>query len=128
MTATTTIDDLCRAVQEAKEAEVAATARRRDLEDRLVAAIAGGKASKTVDVGQYKITYSPSVSRKVDTQLIQEIAAAHGTTDHLSTVLRWSAEVSKKQWDAADPAITGPLLAAITTKPQRASITVTSKD
>ena len=75
--------------------------------------------------GGYKIKITGRMSRKVNGERIQEIAAEEGLTDHLQSLFRWKPEVNMSAWKSADKAITGPLLDGITTQPGRASITIT---
>ena len=64
------------------------------------------------------------IDRKVDADKVQELAAEHGLTDHLSTLFRWKPEINMAIWKAADESITKPLAAAITAKPGRPSFTI----
>jgi hypothetical protein len=75
--------------------------------------------------GGYKIKITGRMTRKVNGERIQEIAAEEGLTDHLQSLFRWKPEVNMSAWKSADKAITGPLLGGITTQPGRASFTIT---
>jgi hypothetical protein len=55
---------------------------------------------------------------------VQELAAEHGLTDHLSTLFRWKPEINMAIWKASDERITRPLAGAITAKPGRPSFTI----
>jgi len=115
----------------AKEAEADATADRRKIEDRIksLAGIAENlEGTETVDPDGYVIKIVGRVDRKVDSDKLQELAAEHGLTDHLSSLFRWKPEINMALWKAADEAITSPLAAAITAKPGRPSFTITSKE
>lgn len=111
----------------AKEAERRATEERRKLEDD-IAVLANVRAdldgTKTVEVPGYTIKIVGRIDRKVDSDLVQELAAEHGLTDHLSSLFRWKPEVNASAWKSADPSITGPLAAAITAKPGRPSFSI----
>jgi hypothetical protein len=114
----------------AKQAERAAIDRRRDLEDQMVAEL---RIPETLDGtelfedGVVKIKIVGRITRKVDGDLAQEIAAENGLTEHLATLFRWSPELNLKAWAHASPEITGPLSAAITAKPGRPSFTITQE-
>ena len=64
------------------------------------------------------------MNRKVDVDLLQEIAAEHGLEDHLGSLFRWKPELNVKAWQQADDSITLPLSGAITTKPGRPSFSI----
>lgn len=115
----------------AKEAEKEATEDRRRIEDRiksLVGVAENMEGTETVDPDRYTIKIVGRIDRKVDSDKLQEIAAEHGLTDHLSYLFRWKPEINMAAWKAADPSITRPLSAAITAKPGRASFTIIPKE
>jgi len=127
----TTLQDACRAWQEAKDAETAAMAKRRQVEDTMLSLIG---VPETLDgtenaeaPGGYKIKITGRMNRKVDGELLQQIAAEHGLLDHLGTLFRWKPELAIKAWKAADESITRPLLGAITTTPGRPSVQITQE-
>ena len=68
------------------------------------------------------------MNRKVDIEKLQEIAADHDLTEHLSSLFRWKAEINSNKWKEAADSITQPLLGAITTTPGRPSFSITTKD
>ena len=125
------IDDLAKNWLDAKSAEQTATDRRRELEDKLLS-LAGiaenmeGTENVKTD-GGYKIKITGRMSRKVDADRIQDIAAEEGSTEHLSSLFRWKPELNMTAWKNADKSITGPLLGGITTKPGRASFQITQE-
>ena len=125
------IDDLAKNWLDAKSAEQTATDRRRELEDKLLS-LAGiaenmeGIENVETD-GGYKIKITGRMSRKVDADRIQDIAAEEGSTEHLSSLFRWKPELNMTAWKNADKAITDPLLGGITTKPGRASFQITQE-
>lgn len=115
---------------DAKAQERAAIERRREIEDRIKALASVPdtlEGTKTLEHCGYTIKIVGRIDRKVDADLLQEIAAEHGLTDHLSYLFRWKPEVNTKAWQAADERITRPLMAAITTKPGRPSFTIIKK-
>ena len=122
------IDDLAKNWLAAKEAEKVATENRRKLEDQLLSLIGVAESmegtEKVETDGGYKIKITGRMTRKVDSERIQDIAAEEGLTDHLSSRFRWKPEVNMSAWKNADKSITGPLLGGITTQPGRASFSI----
>ena len=115
----------------AKEDEKAATERRRELEDHLLSLLGipenlEGVENVETDNG-HKIKITGRMTRKVNGEKLQEIAAEAGLTDHLVTLFRWKPEVNMTAWKGADKSITGPLLSGITTQPGRASFSITKE-
>ena len=115
----------------AKEAEKLAVEKRRLIEDELVNSLKidaahEGVTSSTIEGYQVKVTCR--IDRKVDADLVQEIAAEHGLSEHLSSLFRWKPELNMSAWKAADESITRLLAGAITAKPGRPSFTITKKD
>lgn len=111
---------------DAKEAEREAVDKRRLIEDRLIADlhIAEAEGSKTIKDGEYRVKVTQRFNRTIDAELLQEIAAEHGTTAHLAALFRWKPEINAKAWSNAGDNITGPLMQAITTKPGRPSFAI----
>ena len=115
----------------AKEAEREAVEDRRRIEDRiksLVGVAENLEGTETVDPDRYTIKIVGRIDRKVDGDKLQELAAEHGLTEHLSSLFRWKPEINMAAWKAADPSITRPLSAAITAKPGRPSFTIIRKE
>ncbi len=114
-----------------KEEERVATDDRRKIEDRiksLVGVAENFEGTETADPEHYTIKIIGRIDRKVDADKVQELAAEHGLTDHLSTLFRWTPEINMTLWKAADERITRPLAGAITAKPGRASFKITKKE
>jgi len=115
----------------AKQAEAHAVATRRDIEDTIKSL---AEIPETLDGTQnlqtvgYTIKVVGRIDRKVDADLVQELAAEHGLTEHLSSLFRWKPEINSAAWKAADEAITGPLASAITAKPGRPSFQIIVKE
>jgi hypothetical protein len=126
------LDDLARQWSDAKTDEAIAVARRRTIEDRLVELldIPEGKEGTTNAATEqgYAIKIVGRLNRKIDTDRLQELAAEHGLSEHLSSLFRWSADINAAAWKAAAQTITAPLLGAITTTPGRPSFTITRKE
>lgn len=114
----------------AKEAERQATETRRAIEDKILLLTeipSAFEGAKTVKDDEYKIKVVGRFNRKVDSEKLQDIAAEHGLTNYLPHLFRWSADINKAAWEAADAKITTPLLGAITTTPSRPSFTITKE-
>jgi hypothetical protein len=112
---------------EAKEAERVAIDKRRELEDtmRKTASIRDDvEGTETLALEGFRIKVVGRIDRKVDADKVQELAAEHGLTDHLSTLFRWKPEINMAIWKATDDSITKPLASAITAKPGRPSFTI----
>lgn len=123
-------ETLCADWIRAKQAEKDAVDARRDIEDQLrsllnVADAFEGTANNEID--GYKIKVVGRMSRKVDSEKLQELAAENGLTEHLSSLFRWKAEIASKAWESADKSITAPLMEAITTTPSRPTFTITKE-
>lgn len=119
--------DLYMAWMRAKQDERRATEARRAAEDRLIEMLQiseSDEGSRTIEEGAVKVKVTSRMSRKVDADAVQEIAAEHGLTQHLPDLFRWKPEINMAAWKAADPSITGPLQAAITTRPGRPSFSI----
>ena len=124
------MSDLYAAWIAAKEAERQATETRRAIEDKILIQTAlpfAFEGTKAVKADEYKIKVVGRFNRKVDSEKLQDIAAEHGLINHLHNLFRWSADINKAAWDAADAKITTPLLGAITTTPSRPSFTITKE-
>jgi len=101
---------------------------RRSIEDQLLDAIMipadlDGTITPTVSK-DYKVKITGRMSRKVDSDRVQEIAAEHGIVDQLSVLFRWKPEINMAVWKATNPSVTDLLLDGITTKPGRPSFTI----
>lgn len=114
-----------------KEAERQATEERRIIEDQIIKLLdidEGMEGTKNFTEGDYQVKIVGRWNRRVDTDKLQELAAEHDLTDHLSSLFRWKAEVNSSTWKSAAESITNPLLDAITTTPGRPSFTITTKE
>jgi len=115
---------------DAKATESEAIAKRREIEDAMVAEF---KISEQLDGTEnferegYKIKIVGRINRRVDSELLQEIANEHGLSLHLGSLFRWKPEINAKAWEHADETITHPLLGAITATPGRPSFTITKE-
>lgn len=111
----------------AKADEAEATKRRRGIEDLLVKAFEipeNLEGTKNLEAESFKIKIEGRINRKVNADKLQELAAEHGLTAHLSSLFRWKPEINATVWKAASPEITTPLLDAITATAGRPSFTI----
>lgn len=126
-----TIDELASDWLEAKATEKAAIAYRRDVEDELtkrfnLAPDLAGTETRSSDRHFFRII--GRLERKVDAEMVQEIAAEKGVGDWLATLFRWKPEISANAWKTAPSHVTGALSRAITTKASRPSFAIEGKD
>lgn len=115
----------------AKMEEAAATLYRRQIEDKLVKHFRIAEQFEGTDnreIGQYVVKIEGRMNRKVNADKLQELAAANGLEEHLSSLFRWKPEIAAAAWKAADESITKPLLGSITTTPGRPTFTITMKE
>ena len=111
-----------------KEQERKIVERRREVEDALIAYHKVNESlnmTYNLKIQGYKAKVVGRLSQKVDTDLLQELAAEAGVTHLLSDLFRWKAEVNKKKWDELDQKISNALSGAITTTPSRPSFSIT---
>lgn len=116
---------------EAKAREAKATKERRDIEDKLKSLIGIPDNLDGVETAKpdgFIVKVTGRINRKVNADKLQEIAAEHGLTDHLSSLFRWKPEINMTAWKATDAAITTPLLKAITSEPGRPSFAITIEE
>jgi hypothetical protein len=112
----------------AKEAEKQAVEARREIEDELVTEFLipenlDGTENKTLLGYQVKIV--GRMNRTIDAELLQELAAENGLSEHLNSLFRWKPDINMALWNATNESITKPLLGAITTKAGRPSFSIT---
>jgi hypothetical protein len=116
----------------AKQTEETAVKVRRDLEDQMVKefnvapTMEGTKNITTSDGFLVKIV--GRMTRKVNAERLQELAAEHGLSDHLASLFKWTPTIVSDQWESADPSITTPLLDAITTTSGRPTFKIIVKE
>ena len=114
------MDNLAELWLQYKRAEQEATDRRRDIEDIML-------ANNRTDWAGYKVKVTTRDNWKIDGDKLQEVAAAHGLTDHLGRLFRWKPEINMTLWKASSPSITDALSKAITVTPGRASFAITKE-
>lgn len=114
---------------DAKEAERAAVEARRAIEDQLSAKIGTTEeGSVTFKDAGYSIKYTVKMNRTVDSDKLQEIAAANGLDAYLITLFRWKPELNLKAWKGTTENITKALAEAITTKPGRPGFDISKEN
>ena len=124
-----TLFELSEAWLQAKEAERMAVEARRAVEDELVKILGiteqmeGTINAKTSTGHSVKVT--GRLSRKVDAEKVQELAAEYGLTEHLSSLFRWKPEINLTAWKATSPEITVLLADAVTVTSSRPSFSIT---
>jgi hypothetical protein len=128
---TADIGELAALWLDAKAREASATEDRRAIEDRIKEIVRLNEqldGTETVERDGYTIKMVGRIDRKVNAEQLQELAAEAGLSDHLSSLFRWKPEVNVSVWKATDESITGALAPAITSKPGRASFSITTKE
>lgn len=109
----------------AKKAEQLAIEKRREVEDKLAQFIDQTKeGTQAIKAAGFKVKAVTRFNRRINADLLQEIAAENGLSDHLGSLFRWKPEINASAWKATNEAITKPLLAAITTTAGRPSFTI----
>lgn len=114
----------------AKQIERQAIDERRKIEDQMLSLIGIPETldgTETAQTNEYKIKVVGRMNRVVNADKLHELAVENGLEAHLQNLFRWKPEINMKAWNAADDAITSPLLDAITTTPGRASFTITKE-
>jgi len=122
---------LARQWADAKEVETRAIRLRREIEDEMIAFYKISnqmEGTQNEDDGIYKIKIVNRITRKVDSEKVQELAAEFGLSDHLARLFRWTPEINATAWKSADESITRPLMDAITATPGRPSFSITIKE
>jgi hypothetical protein len=84
--------------------------------------------TKTFHFDDLEIKIEGRITKKVDSDKLQDLAAEHGLTNHLQTLFRWKPEIAAAAWKKADPSITTPLLDAITSTSGRPTFKITVKE
>lgn len=115
---------------DAKKLETAAVAERRQLEDQMIDMFEVPKnldGTVKQEIDDYSIKIEGRINKKIDADKLQMLAAEAGLSDHLSSLFRWKPEINAKAWNAANEAVTKPLLDAITSTPGRPTFTITKE-
>jgi len=114
----------------AKEIEREAIERRRIIEDKLTdeLALLEAEGSKTIRKSGFCIKVTQRFNRRIDSDILQEIAAENGIEHLLGNLFRWKPEIDLKAWKSTDESLTKPLLNAIITTPGRPSYLITKDE
>ena len=116
---------------EAKERERIAVEDRRGFEDLMVKEFAipeNFDGTRNIEFDNIEIKIEGRITKKVDSDKLQDLAAEHGLTNHLQTLFRWKPEIIAAAWKKSDPSITTPLLDAITSTSGRPTFKITVKE
>lgn len=125
------MNDLINQWLELKELERRTVKQRRAIEDKIIQLQDVPESLEgvtTVKDGRYTLKITGRIDRKVDADLLQEIAAEHDLTMYLPDLFRWKPEIKMSVWRATDASITAPLAKAITAKPGRPSFAITTEE
>lgn len=125
------IEQLVAQWRDYKSIEESAVENRRQVEDQIVSLMEldpSKEGTINLDVGDFKVKLVNRLNRKVNSEMLQEIAAEHGLTEHLSALFRWKPEINMTVWKSTEQSITTPLLDAITTTPGRPSFSVNKEE
>lgn len=111
-----------------KLAESEAVTQRRAIEDKMVKLLElqeTDEGTRTETTALYTIKITNRHKRKVDANLIQEIAAEHGLGHLLPSVCRWTPELDMRVWNGLEDKTRAMLGQAITTAAGRPSFAIT---
>jgi hypothetical protein len=123
--------ELARCWLMAKQDEARAVQSRRDLEDKMSEILDIDLATEgtiNVEGDEYKVKIMTRMTRKVDADKLQEIAAEHDLNKELSTLFRWKAELDMKNWKSAPIEVVNVLSQAVTTTAGRPSYSITKEE
>lgn len=121
------LQELSKQWEKAKAKEKAANTERVNIEAEMAMMLNipedldGTKKFETED---YKVTITGRITKKIDADLLQEIADENNTSNYLGTLFNWKPTLDAKAWRNANPTITSPLMGAITSKPGKPSFKV----
>jgi hypothetical protein len=124
-------NELARCWLMAKQDEARAVQSRRDLEDKMSEILeidTHTEGTINVEDDEYKVKIITRMTRKVDADKLQEIAAEHDLNKELSTLFRWKAELDMKNWKSAPTEVVNVLSQAVTTTAGRPSYSITKEE
>jgi len=127
---TTKQEDLCNEWMSCKGIETKAQERRREIEDKLAELLkidAAKDGTKTESINDFECKVTTRLTRKIDADMAQEIAAEYGLQDQLGIVFRWKPDLNLTAWKATDEDIKSVLIKAITTTASRPSFSISLK-
>jgi hypothetical protein len=114
--------------QTSKKQEELALKERRSCEDKILSLLGvpenfDGTENFKPDIG-LGLKIEGRITRKVDSEKLQELANLHGLSDHLPSLFRWKPEINAAVWKATSTEITNHLAEAITAKAGRPSFSI----
>jgi hypothetical protein len=114
--------------QTSKKQEELALKERRFCEDKILSLLGvpenfDGTENFKPDIG-LGLKIEGRITRKVDSEKLQELANLHGLSDHLPSLFRWKPEINAAVWKATSTEITNHLTEAITAKAGRPSFSI----
>ena len=115
----------------AKASEQTALEWRREIEDTLAEMLKIAPdldGTENVKNDGFAVKIVGRLNRKVDGDILQELAAQEGIEAVLPILFRWKPEINVAAWKNAAENITGKLAGAITTTPGRPSFSITKKE
>ena len=115
----------------AKASEQTALEWRREIEDTLAEMLKIAPdldGTENVKNDGFAVKIVGRLNRKVDGDLLQELAAQEGIEAVLPILFRWKPEINVAAWKNAAENITGKLAGAITTTPGRPSFSISKKE
>ena len=115
----------------AKQSEQTALDWRREIEDTLAEMLKIAPdldGTENVKNDGFAVKIVGRLNRKVDGDLLQELAAQEGIEAVLPILFRWKPEINVAAWKHAAENITGKLAGAITTTPGRPSFSISKKE
>lgn len=121
------LEELAGAWVHHKEAERQAVEVRRQIEDAMAKKFGlreDSERSETFQLDQYRVVVAQRINRKVNSDLVHQIAQEYGLMEHIGGLFKWEPEFSVRAWKAADPLITKRLEVAITATPGRPSFKI----
>ncbi len=113
----------------AKSDEHEAQERRRSIEDQLSEALKVDDrldAVQTTKLDDFTVKVTTRLNRKVDADLVQEIASENDMGTYLSQLFRWKPDINMTAWKNAPKEVTQQLSKAITTTASRPSFSITT--
>jgi hypothetical protein len=116
---------------ELKEQEEYVVSERRYIEDQISSLMKIQETLEGVEtkkIGSFVIKVTGRIDRKVNSEMLQEIAAENGLSEHLSALFRWTPAINMTAWKRCSPEITNVLLGAVTSKPGRPSYKITIEE
>jgi len=113
----------------AKSDEHEAQERRRSIEDKLSESLKVDDrldAVQTTKLDDFTVKVTTRLNRKVDADLVQEIANENDMGAYLSQLFRWKPDINLTAWKNAQKEVTQQLSKAITTTASRPSFSITT--